>query len=180
MRAICAFINGITKLNEWVGRIIAFLVVPIFVFILIEVFLRYLFNSPTVWTNEFTQMLFGAYTVLSGGYILAHRGHVNVDIFLATRSIRTQAVINVFTSFLMFVFVMAFGWFGYEMAKESMETWETSFSAWNPPIWPVKLAIPVGAALLFLQGVVKLIQDIAIALGVELDNPSTDETGDAL
>lgn len=180
MRAISAFMNGVTQLNEWVGRIIAYLVIPIFIFILIEVFLRYLFNAPTVWTNELTQILFGAYTVLSGGYILAHRGHVNVDIFHSTLSVKTQAIVDIFTSVLFFMFVMAFGWFGYEMAKESIETWETSYSAWNPPIWPVKLAIPIGAGLLLLQGIVKLLQDIAIALGVEFDQPKADETGDTL
>ncbi|EZQ18387.1 TRAP transporter small permease subunit [Halopseudomonas bauzanensis] len=177
MRAISAFMNGVTKVNEWVGRILAYLVIPIFVFILIEVFLRYLFNAPTVWTNELTQMLFGLYAVLSGGYILAHRGHVNVDIFHATLPRRVQATVDIFTSVLFFIFVMAFGWFGYEMAKESIATWETSYSAWNPPIWPIKLAIPIGAGLLLLQGIVKLIQDIAIALGVKC--PNADETGEA-
>ncbi|MEJ6656359.1 MAG: TRAP transporter small permease subunit [Pseudomonas sp.] len=180
MRAISAFMNGVTKLNEWVGRLIAYLIIPIFIFILIEVFLRYLFNAPTVWTNELTQMLFGAYTVLSGGYILAHRGHVNVDILHSTLPVKTRAIIDIFTSVLFFIFVMAFGWFGYEMAKESIETWETSYSAWNPPIWPVKLAIPLGAGLLLLQGVVKLLQDIAIALGVEFRDPTAGETGDTL
>lgn len=180
MRAISAFMNGVTKLNEWVGRLIAYLIIPIFIFILIEVFLRYLFNAPTVWTNELTQMLFGAYTVLSGGYILAHRGHVNVDILHSMLPVKMRAIVDIFTSLLFFIFVMAFGWFGYEMAKESIETWETSYSAWNPPIWPVKLAIPLGAGLLFLQGVVKLLQDIAIALGVEYRDPTAGETGDTL
>jgi TRAP-type mannitol/chloroaromatic compound transport system permease small subunit len=42
---------------------------------------------------------------------------------------------------------------------------ETSFSAWNPPVWPIKAAIPVGTALLLLQGIAKLFEDIAIATG---------------
>lgn len=178
MRAIAAYINGVTKINEWVGRIIALLVFPMFIFILIEVFLRYLFNSPTVWTNELTQLIFGCYMVLSGGYVLAHRGHVNVDIFHATLSPRMQAVLDIIGSSVFFLFVMAFGWFGYEMARESIASWETSYSAWNPPIWPVKLAIPVAAVLLLLQGIAKLLQDIAKALGIDgLDNDEADTGG---
>lgn len=180
MRAISAYINGITTINEWVGRAIAFLVFPMFIFILIEVFLRYLFNSPTVWTNELTQLIFGCYMVLSGGYVLAHRGHVNVDIFHATLSPRMQAVMDIIGSSVFFLFVMAFGWFGYEMAKESIETWETSYSAWNPPIWPVKLAIPIAAVLLLLQGIAKLIQDIAKALGMDCQDPEDNNTGGKL
>ena len=42
---------------------------------------------------------------------------------------------------------------------------ETSYSAWNPPIWPIKAMIPLGTLLLLLQGIAKLLQDILIALG---------------
>jgi TRAP-type mannitol/chloroaromatic compound transport system permease small subunit len=30
---------------------------------------------------------------------------------------------------------------------------------WNPPIWPVKFAIPIAGALLFLQGVANLLEN---------------------
>ncbi|MEH6500894.1 MAG: TRAP transporter small permease subunit [Pseudoalteromonas distincta] len=178
MRAISAFMNGVTRLNDFVGRMVAYLIIPIFAFLILEVFLRYLFNAPTVWTNELTQMLFGAYAVLSGGYILAHRGHVNVDIFHARFGPRMRAVIDIIGSLIFFFFVLAILFFGYQMAQESVSTWETSYSAWNPPIWPVKVAIPVGAALLLLQGIVKLLEDIAIALNLDYYRPEQEETGD--
>lgn len=178
MRAISAFMNGVTRLNDFVGRMVAYLIIPIFAFLILEVFLRYLFNAPTVWTNELTQMLFGAYAVLSGGYILAHRGHVNVDIFHARFGPRMRAVIDIIGSLIFFFFVLAILFFGYQMAQESVSTWETSYSAWNPPIWPVKVAIPVGAALLLLQGIVKLLEDIAIALNLDYYRPEQDQTGD--
>lgn len=180
MRAISAFMNGVTRLNDVVGRMVAYLIVPIFAFLILEVFLRYLFNAPTVWTNELTQMLFGAYAVLSGGYILAHRGHVNVDLFHARFGPRMRAVIDIIGSLIFFIFVLAILFFGYQMAQESVSSWETSYSAWNAPIWPVKVAIPVGAALLLLQGIVKLLQDIAIALNLDYYRPEPDETGDQL
>lgn len=178
MRAISAFMNGVTRLNDVVGRMIAYLIVPIFAFLILEVFLRYLFNAPTVWTNELTQMLFGAYAVLSGGYILAHRGHVNVDIFHARFGPRMRAVIDIIGSLIFFLFVLAILFFGYQMAQESVSTWETSYSAWNPPIWPIKVAIPVGATLLLLQGIVKLLEDIAIALNLDYYRPEQDEAED--
>jgi len=44
-------------------------------------------------------------------------------------------------------------------------SWETSYSAGNPPIWPAKLAIAVSElGLLVLQGLAKLLEDIAIAV----------------
>ncbi len=50
--------------------------------------------------------------------------------------------------------------YGGSLAWESLSIWEHSNSAWGPPLYPVKLMIPVGAFLLLLQGVAKLIRDI--------------------
>lgn len=176
MSVLSAFMKGITRLNEHIGRWIALLVFVMFALLLLEVGLRYLFNSPTVWTNELTQLIFGVYAVMSGGYIMVHRGHVNVDLIHSQLSPRRRALLDIATSVVFFIFTLALLWFGIEMARESMSTWETSFSAWNPPIWPVKLAIPVGTGLLALQGLVKLLQDIAIAFDLDYYHP--DESAD--
>ena len=36
---------------------------------------------------------------------------------------------------------------------QSYELGETSYTSWNPVIWPVKFTIPIALALLFLQAV---------------------------
>jgi TRAP-type mannitol/chloroaromatic compound transport system permease small subunit len=51
-----------------------------------------------------------------------------------------------------------------------MELWERSQSALNPPIWPVKLMIPVRAVLILLLGIVKLARDICDVLDSPLAN----------
>jgi TRAP-type mannitol/chloroaromatic compound transport system permease small subunit len=165
MRAVFALMRGITALNERVGRFAAYFVLLIFALLFTEVLLRYFFRSPTVWTNEFGQLLFGAYAVLSGGYLLARGGHVNVDILYANFPRRTRASIDVFTSILFFAFVGILLWQGSIFALESVAKLETSQSAWNPSIWMFKLTIPIGAGLLLLQGTAKLIGDILVAVG---------------
>ena len=102
MSVVSAFMKGVTRLNEYVGRCIALIVFPMFVFLILEVALRYFFNSPSVWTNELTQLLFGVYAVMSGGYIMAHRGHVNVDLLHSTLKLRAQGFVDIFTSILVF------------------------------------------------------------------------------
>lgn len=136
-----------------------------FVFLLFEVVARYAFNSPTSWATEATTMLFGAYTILSGGYLLLHRGHVNVDIFYQRFSPRTKATVDVVTSVFFFAFTIVVLVEGQDMAREAIARWEHSHSAWNPPVWPLRLCVPIGASLLILQGVVKLIDDLAILFG---------------
>ena len=166
MRLIQAYINGITRLNNAIGTCVSYLVYGMFFFLILEVFFRYVLESPTVWTNELTQLLFGFYIVMSGGYVMAHREHVNVDIFYSHFSPRTKATVNIFTSALFFLFVGSVLYFGSSMAWESIQSMETSYSAWNPPIWPVKAAIPVAAFLLLLQGIARLLEDIGVALNL--------------
>ncbi|WP_458756383.1 TRAP transporter small permease subunit [Afipia sp. TerB] len=170
MQAIIAVLRAITRLNDFIGRWVALLILVIFVLLITEIGFRYVLGAPMVWTGELTQMVFGVYAVLSGGYILAHGGHVNVDLIYTRFSARTKAIIDVMTSALFFLFIGALLYFGSSLAYESMEFWEHSQSAWNPPIWPVKLMIPVGAFLILLQGIVKLARDILIAL----DHPPPD------
>lgn len=161
-----ALMRAVTRANGWIGRAISLLLLAMFVLLLAEVFFRYIAGAPKVWTGELTQMLFGIYAVLAGGYIMARGGHVNVDILYSRFSPRTRAFVDLFTSALFFVFLGALVYFGSSLAWESIEFWERSQSAWNPPIWPVKLAIPVGAVLLLLQGLVKFVQDLRVALGL--------------
>jgi TRAP-type mannitol/chloroaromatic compound transport system permease small subunit len=168
MGAVYSFMRGVTRLNELIGRWAAHLIFAIFLLLIAEVFLRYSFRSPTVWTNELAQLLFGAYAVLSGGYILARNGHVNVDIIYGAFPRRTRALTDVLTSILFFAFAIVLLWQGWLFAYEAIAKLESSQSAWNPSIWMFKAMIPVGAGLLLLQGIVKLIQDIVIATGGEL------------
>lgn len=166
MRALYSLMRGITRFNDRFGKWVSYLLLAIFVLLIAEITIRLVSGSPVVWTGELSQLLFGAYAALSGGYVMAHHGHVNVDLLYTRFSPRTKAVVDVLTASMFFVFMGALIYFGSSMAYESMSFWERSQSAWNPPIWPVKLAIPVGAVLLFIQGTVKFVQDVLIALNV--------------
>ena len=157
-----AVLRFIDNLNDWIGKALSLSILLMFFLVLVEVIRRYFFNSPTVWGNELTQLLFGTYVILSGGYILRHNGHVNVDIFYSRLSIKTKALMDIFTSILFFLFCGMLLMYGGQLAWESLTTWERSRSAWNPPLYPFKLMIPLGAFLLLLQGIAKLIRDILI------------------
>ena len=160
MRKLIAVLKFIDALNDWVGRVLAFGVLIMSVLVLSEIIRRYFFNAPTVWGTELTQMTFGAYVVLSGGYLLRWGGHVNVDILYSRFSVKGKAVLDIITFSLFLLFCGMMLWYGGSLAWESLSIWEHSNSAWHPPIYPVKMMIPIGAFLLLLQGIAKLIRDI--------------------
>lgn len=167
MAVLNAILKSVDAINDWIGKILSFGVLAIFALVLTEVVRRYFFNSPTVWGNELTQMLFGVYIVLSGGHILRWGGHVNVDILYSRFSARGKAVADIVTFGLFFAFCGMLLIYGGSLALESLSTFEHSQSAWNPPTYPVKLMIPLGAVLLLLQGFAKLTRDILILVGGE-------------
>ena len=160
MRKLIAVLEFIDALNDWVGRVISYGILLMFLLVLSEVVRRYFFNAPTVWGTELTQLTFGVYVILSGGHILRWGGHVNVDILYGHFSSKVKNIIDIITFLLFFLFCGMMVLYGGSLAWESISIWEHSNSAWGPPIYPVKLMIPVGALLLLLQGFAKLIRDI--------------------
>ena len=160
MNTVNAILKVVDNINDWVGKVLSFGVLFMFALVLIEVIRRYFFNSPTVWGNELTQLTFGVYVVLCGGYILRWGGHVNVDILYGRFSARGKAIVDIITFVLFLVFCGMMLAYGGSLAWESLSRFEHSQSAWNPPLYPVKLMIPSGAFLLLLQGIAKLVRDI--------------------
>lgn len=164
MNKLNAILNAVDNINDWVGKVLSFGVLFMFALVLIEVIQRYFFNSPTVWGNELTQLTFGVYVVLSGGYILRWGGHVNVDILYSRFSTKGKAITDIITFALFLLFCGMMLAYGASLAWDSLARFEHSQSAWNPPLYPVKLMIPTGASLLLLQGIAKLVRDIVTLL----------------
>ena len=98
------FFKVIDRMNELIGKAVSFLILVLIGVIVYEIFVRYLLNSPTIWAHEVSQMVYGAYVILLGGYLQQRNGHVNVDILYQRFKPRTRAIINLFTWLLFFAF----------------------------------------------------------------------------
>lgn len=151
---------SIDKLNEWVAKIVSWVVILIILATVYEIIMRYVFNAPTKWVFEFNYLVHGPYFLLLGAYTFAQDAHVNVDILQNKLSPRSKAMLNLLTMTFFFIFVGVMLVFGWRFAMNSLSFRETLSSAWAPPVYPVKLVIPVAAFLLMLQGIVKYIRSI--------------------
>ena len=165
------FFDVIDRTNELLGKAVTYLIILLIVVILYEICVRYLFNSPTIWAHEISQMIFGVYIILLGGYLQQRKGHVNVDILYVRFTPRTRAIINLFTWLLFFCFSGVLFVKGWEMAWDSFLYRETDSTAFAPPIYPLKMMIPLGALLLLLQGLVKYIGDLKLAITGKEETP---------
>jgi TRAP-type mannitol/chloroaromatic compound transport system permease small subunit len=154
------FTDWIESINVKAGEFVAWWsLIAVFVYYY-EVLARYVFNSPTNWVHESMFLMFGMQYMLSGAYAYREDQHVRVDVIYAKFSPRGKAIADIVTSVFFFIFIGTMLVTGYRFAADAVNAGEHSFTEWGIQYWVVKLAIPVGAALLLLQGLSKLIKDI--------------------
>ena len=157
--------DALEWLNVRVGVFVAYwCLISVFAYYY-EVMARFVFNSPTNWVHESMFLMFGMLYMLSGAYAYREDQHVRVDVVYSHFSTRGKAIADIITSFFFFIFILTMLWTGYRFAADAVSLREVSFTEWAVQYWPVKLTIPIGAALMLLQGISKLIKDILILTG---------------
>ena len=155
-----AFNRWISRINIFIGEFVAYWsVIAVFVYYY-EVMSRYVFNSPTNWAHEGMFLMFGMQYLLAGGYCLREDAHVRVDVLYMHLSERGKALMNIITSVFFFLFVLTLLITGWIFFHDSWSIREVSFTEWAIQYYPIKFALPLGAALILLQGISQLSIDI--------------------
>ena len=129
-------------------------------------FSRYAFSiSSNAWL-EIQWYMFGALVMLGASYTLKRNEHVRVDIVYANVSTRRQIGIDIFGTILFLLpatLIMAY--LSWPIFHNSWIENEISSNAGGLVRWPIKIFLPLGFALLSLQGVSELIKRIAMLTG---------------
>jgi TRAP-type mannitol/chloroaromatic compound transport system permease small subunit len=160
------FARGIDALNEAVGRSVKWLVLIATLVSAVNASLRYGFDlSSNAWL-ELQWYLFALIFLLGAGYTLKHNGHVRIDVIYGRLSPRAQAWIDLFGSLLFLLPVAGLmAWFSWSMFVEAWSIQEVSADSGGLLRWPIKLALPLGFGLLFLQGVSETIKRAGMLSG---------------
>jgi TRAP-type mannitol/chloroaromatic compound transport system permease small subunit len=158
--------RAIDAVNERIGRAVLWLVLAVTLISAANALMRYGFGmSSNAWL-EIQWYLFGAIFLLAAGYTLKHNGHVRVDVLYGRWPPRARAWIDLLGAALFLlplcVLMVWLSWHGF---IESFQRGELSSDAGGLIRWPVRLLIPLGFALLGLQGVSELIKRVAFLRG---------------
>lgn len=153
-------LHFIDLLSEWTGKASSYLIIVLSLVVGYEVVVRYIFRQPTIWAHETSAMIFGAYIIFGGGYTLYINGHANMDLIYQRMSPRGRALLGILTFGFFALFCVTLVWKGGEIGWRTLTALEHSGSVWNPPIYPIKIVLPIGASILLLQGVAKFVRDI--------------------
>ena len=167
MRLLLKFADAVDALSEWIGQWLKWLVLFSSLISAGNALVRYgLRTSSNAWL-EIQWYMFGAMFLLAAGYALKHEEHVRVDVFYSRMTPKQQAWVDVFGSiFFLMPTAVLIGWMSIPMVVNSIHINEMSSDPGGLLRWPIKICIPLGFALLALQGVAEIIKKTAVALGL--------------
>ncbi len=161
MKKLLATIDG---LSIWTGKTASWLILFIVGSVVYEVLMRYVLNLPTRWVSESMVLGCGFIYVLGAAWALQDNRHVKIDFLYDRLSKRGRAILDCLTFPFFVLYLGFFAWAAGKYAWRSVLLRETSGSAWDPPIYPLKVALALGVALLLLQGLAKLLRDLHFAI----------------
>jgi TRAP-type mannitol/chloroaromatic compound transport system permease small subunit len=166
MRFLLGLSQAIDALTEAMGKLTVWLVLLVALLSAGNAIMRYGFSYSSNAYLEAQWYLFSLIFLLGGAYALKHNAHVRIDLIFGRFSQRTRAWIDVVGTVL-FLLPMAVGviYLSWPWAMNSFLGKEMSPDVGGLPRWPIKLALPLGFALLTLQGISELIKRIAYLTG---------------
>ncbi len=161
----------IDRLNEFIGRHLAWLVLAAVLISAVNAVVRKAFNFSSNGFLEIQWYLFATVFLLAAGYTMLRQEHVKIDVILHRFSRPTQIKVEIFgiVAFL-FPFVFAVIDLVWPLVVRAYVTGEMSSNAGGLIRWPVFAMVPAGFALLGLQGVSELIKRVAFLEGL-VDDP---------
>lgn len=112
---------------------------------------RYAFHNPEPYSYEISTMFLLFSFVFAISAVERLNRHIRVDFISSHLSERLQHfVLDIIAPVMGLLFAFFLTWKGIEVALFSLEIGEVSSSSWGEPIFPIKLMVPIGYALLFL------------------------------
>lgn len=169
------FARGVDRLNGWIGRGVAWLVLAMVLVGSFNAVVRYLGRSlgSNLSSNAYIEAqwyLFSVLFLLGGAYALARDSHVRVDVLYSRLSERAQGWIDLVGTVLFLIpFCLYALWVSWPWVMNSWKVREISPDPEGLPRYPLKALLLVAFALLLVQGIAHLIRQVARVRGVEID-----------
>ena len=158
--------RGIDALNAAFGKIADWAVLLACLISAGNALSRYGFSlSSNAWL-EIQWYLFGVMVMFGAAFTLNKNEHVRIDIVYGNVSQRAQLWIDlVGTIVFLLPVTLILAWVSWPLFYQSYLIGETSNNAGGLLRWPIKLVLPLGFALLTLQGLSEIIKRIGALQG---------------
>jgi TRAP-type mannitol/chloroaromatic compound transport system permease small subunit len=150
----------VDHVSTWCGKLFSWIILLLTGAVCVEVFKRYILNSPTAWIFDADYMMYGTLFMMAGAYTLAQNGHVRGDFLYGSMKPRTQAWLDLVLYVVFFLpGIGALVYAGLDFAHASWIIHEhVSTTAEGPVVYPFKAIIPFAGVLMLLQGIAEIIR----------------------
>ena len=166
MKSLLALSRVIDAMNERLSYIANWLVMLSCLISAGNAFSRYAFGASSNAWLEIQWYMFGAMVMLGASYTLQRNEHVRVDIVFSNLNTRRQIGVDIFGAiFFLLPATLIMAYLSWPIFHNSWIENEVSTNAGGLTRWPVKVFIPLGFALLSLQGFSELIKRWAMLTG---------------
>lgn len=157
----------IDRLSLLVGKIIMWIILAVTLISAANAILRKAFDLSSNAALELQWYLFAYVFLIGAGYVFLKNAHVRIDFVSSRLSPRARNWIDVVGIVLFLIpFCLLVIQLGWPLFFNAYKTGELSLNAGGLIRWPAYLAIPLGFALLLLQGISELIKRIAFLRGL--------------
>jgi TRAP-type mannitol/chloroaromatic compound transport system permease small subunit len=170
-RFIVLYVRHVEAVNRVVGRFAMYLVFVMLGILLYSAITRSLFNQSHLWVIEMAQFTMAAYYLLGGGWTLQNNAHVRMDLFYERWTIRKRAFTDTLTAVCLITYLVVLFYGGWSSTEYAIKYGQKNYSAWAPPMAPIKIIMTTGIFLMLLQAVATFFRDLATVLGRKIDEP---------
>ncbi len=160
MNTLRRVIDKIDNIADLLGKAVGYVVVLMMVIATIEVVMRYVFNRPTSWAWGVNVQLFALVVAMGAAYSFRHGYFVKVDVFYRKYPPRIRLVADLLSFMFAVTLCVVLIWEGSVAFWRSWSVREVYTSYFGPPAYTVKFLIPLGAFLVLLEAVAKLVSDL--------------------
>ena len=167
MRALLGLSTVIDVINEKIGVVCNWLVLLACLVSGGNAMFRYAYDQSSNAWLEVQWYMFAVIVMFGAAYTLKRNEHVRVDLFYMTLGRRGQLWIDILGTIAFLLPTCAIlAWLSWPFFMQSYVVDEHSSNAGGLLRWPIKLVLPVGFAMLALQGVSELIKRVAFLNGI--------------
>ena len=154
--------HRIDQLSDFFGQIAKWAVFLSCIISAGNVVMRYAFDySSNAWL-EIQWYMFAACVMLGAAQVLRVNEHVRVDLIYGRLTSRSKVYVDIFgLLFFLFPVIGLMLYLSFPLFLKMFLTHEMSNNAGGLIRWPAMLMLPLGFALLFLQGLAELIKRVA-------------------
>lgn len=166
MTGLLRFTRYVDALTDRVAIVAAYFVLLACVVSAANAIIRYTLSRGSNAWLELQWYLFAGIVMFGTAKVLRVNEHVRVDIIYGGRSSRIKATIDLLgLAFFLLPMTLLMIYLSWPFVLDSYVSGEMSNNAGGLLRWPFKIILPLGFAILALQGVVEIIKRVAYLRG---------------